>query len=173
MVMTMKSLIAHSRLMESNKILLRVCVVCAVLLMGHPVFAAESTVSKSAAPGPVLILSNANIDPSIGFSRFNISHSDIPRDASLKPKELLEIRWNTTYYPQTLNDSVELCYYRPFSSTRSCETIFPNSSGVILRFNDQPFGPGSIIDIRHSVLGGSPPYARPAGVDSIILKYRY
>ncbi len=142
--------------------------------IGHgSAFAAEAVITKSVAPGPILILSNSNDEPSVGFSRFNVSPSDIPSEVSLKQKQLLGIQWSTTYYPQTLNDEVELCYYRPYSSDRSCEPIQPNSSGVVERFNDQPFGRGSTVEIRHRVLGGMRPYARPAGVDSVTFRYRY
>lgn len=144
-----------------------------IAIENGPAFAAEGVITKSAAPGPVLILSNSNVEPSVGYSRFNVTPFDISGEVSLMPKQLLEIRWSTTYYPQTLNDNVELCYYRPYSAERSCEPIQPNSSGVVMRFNDQPFGRGSIVDIRHRVLGGTPPYARAAGVDSVRIKYRY
>lgn len=142
--------------------------------VGHgSAFAAEAVITKSMAPGPILILSNSNDEPSVGFSRFNVSPSDISGEVNLKQKQLLSIQWSTTYYPQTLSDKVELCYYRPYSSERSCEPIRPNSSGSIEGFNDQLFGRGSTVEIRHRVLGGMRPYARPAGVDSVTFRYRY
>lgn len=149
------------------------CFVVLMVVNNDSSFAADGVVSKTIAPGQVLILSNANVSPSVGFSRFSILAQDIPAEARLVPRQLLGIRWSTTYYPGTLNERVELCYYRPFSSDRDCREIRPNSSGELTGFNDQPFGHGSIVDIRHHVLGGSPPYARPAGVDSVTYRYRY
>ena len=149
------------------------CLVILMVVNNDSAFAVDGVVSKTMAPGPVLILSNANVSPSVGFSRFSILALDIPAEARLAPRQLLGVRWSTTYYPQTLNERVELCYYRPFSSDRDCREIRPNSSGELTDFNDQPFGHGSIVDIRHYVLGGSPPYARPAGVDSVTYLYRY
>jgi hypothetical protein len=137
------------------------------------VFAAEHSIPKTTAPGAILILSNSDVDPGVGFATFSVLYPDIPEGTLLDPKQLLEIRWNTTYYPQTLSEIVELCYFRPFSSQRSCERVTPNSSGTSMFFNDQPFGHGSKVEIRHTVLGGVRPYARPAGADSVTFRYRY
>ncbi|TFY88980.1 hypothetical protein DYL59_13865 [Pseudomonas kairouanensis] len=136
-------------------------------------FAGEETITKSKAPDAVLIVSISNVEPGVGFSRFSILGVDIPRAVSLKQKQLLGILWSTTYYPGILNDTVELCYYRPYSSERSCVPIQPNSSGEVMYFNDQPFDRGSVVEIRHHVLGGERPYARPAGIDSVTFRYRY
>lgn len=135
--------------------------------------AAEYSITKAEAPGPVLVLSNSATHPGVGFANFNVLYPDIPAGIINDPKQLLDIRWSTTYYPQTLNEKVELCYYQPFSSQKNCEEIYPNSSGVLTVFNNQSFGHGSKVTINHSVLGGTPPYARPAGVDSVTFRYRY
>lgn len=156
-----------------SKVSLVTLIAVFTLFENNSAFAVEGVVTKTAAPDPVLILSNSNTEPSIGFARFSILGPDIPAEARLVPRKLLGIRWSTTYYPQTLNETVELCYYRPFSSQRECRPIQPNSSDELTFFNDQPFGHGSIVDIRHSVLGGERPYARPAGVDSVTFRYRY
>lgn len=136
-------------------------------------FAAEHTISKMKAPSPVLILSNSNIDPGVGFAVFDILYPDIPAGTLVRPKQLLEISWRTTYYPGTINEDIELCYFLPFSSQNNCEKIYPNASGTLMLFNDQAFGHGSKVVINHKVLGGARPYARPAGVDSVSFKYRY
>ncbi len=136
-------------------------------------FGAEYSIAKEQAPTSILILSNSNIEPSIGFAIFTIMIPDIPPGTFNAPKQLLEIGWRTTYYPQTINEDIELCYHRPYSSEKSCRTIYPNSSGNLMDFNEQPFGHGSKVTINHKVLGGTRPYARPAGVDFVTFKYRY
>ena len=136
-------------------------------------FAGEGSITKSTAPGPVLILSNSDTVPGVGFSSFYATSSDFPAGTLIDPKQLLGIEWSTTYYPQTLRDDVELCYSRPFSTQEYCRGIAPNSSGLLTDFNEQSFNNGSKVTIRHRVWGGVRPYARPAGVDSVTFKYRY
>ncbi|WP_419793766.1 hypothetical protein MYA83_19515 [Pseudomonas palleroniana] len=135
-------------------------------------FASEWSISKTMAPGSVLVLSNSNIDPAVGFSLFNILSADITVGTFADPKQLLEIQWKTTYYPQSIQEDVHLCYSRPYSSQEDCERIYPNSSGTLSKFNDQAFGNGSRVKIKHSVLGGTPPLNHPAGVDLVTFRYR-
>lgn len=172
MVMIMKSLIVHPCNKSAYKYPLALFAVSMVFTT-EAAFAAENFIAKEQAPGAVLILSNSNVEPSIGFSSFTILAADIPAGTFNDPKQLLEIIWNTTYYPQTLGEGVQLCYFRPYSSESNCRTIYPNSSGIMTDFNDQSFGHGAKVTIRHKVLGGTPPYARPAGVDSVTFRYRY
>lgn len=162
--------------MERSKsrcqVLLAVCFVLALATKDTAV-AAEHSITKSVAPSPVLVLSNSNTVPGVGFANFNVLAVDVPPGTLVDPKQLLEVRWSTTYYPGTLGEDVQLCYYRPFSSQENCHTIFPNSSGALMIFNDQSFDHGAKVTIKHRVLGGARPHARPAGVDSVIFKYRY
>lgn len=137
------------------------------------VFAEERLLTKTDAPTPVLVLSMSDIYPGTGFSTFNVMSTDIPAGTLSLPKKLLGIQWSTTYYPKTIRDDMELCYYRPFSSEKTCQDIQPSSSGTLEIFNDQAFGHGSKVVINHSVRGGEPPFARPAGVDSVTFKYQY
>lgn len=136
-------------------------------------FGGENSIPKEQAPTAVLILSNSDVDPGVGLAIFTLLIPDIPTEIFTVPKQLLEISWRTTYYPQTLGEEVQLCYDRPYSSDNNCRRIYPNSSGTLMDFNDQPFGHGSRVTIKHKVLGGMRPYARPAGVDSVTFKYRY
>lgn len=168
----MKSSIVYAGRNRANRFSLAV-LAALVVFTKEIAWATEFSITKSGAPGQVLVLSNSHTDPGVGFTNFNVLYPDIPPGTLNDPKQLLEIRWSTTYYPGTLRDDVELCYFRPFSAEKNCETISPNSSGVLMVFNDQSFGHGSKVTIYHRVLGGTPPYARPAGVDSVTFKYRY
>jgi hypothetical protein len=172
MVMIMKSLMALQNSKGACQFPIALFAVF-IILTQVDASAAEYTISKMKAPSPVLILSNSNIDPGVGFAIFDILYPDIPAGTLVGPKQLLEISWRTTYYPGTINEDVELCYFLPFSSQNSCEKIYPNASGTLMLFNDQAFGHGSKVVINHKVLGGARPYARPAGVDSVSFKYRY
>lgn len=172
MVMIMKSLNVVPADKSVRRSLQGVAAVWMVFVSGS-VFSAEHVISKTNAPTSVLVLSLSDIYPATGFSSFYVNSPDIPAGTLILPKKLLEIQWNTTYYPKTIRDDVELCYYRPFSSQKTCETIRPNASGDFKIFNDQAFGHGSRVVINHSVLGGEPPFARPAGVDSVKFKYQY
>jgi hypothetical protein len=144
-----------------------------VVYPNEAAFAAEGSITKTTAPGPVLILSNSDTYPGVGFSNFFVNASDFPAGTLIDPKQLVGIEWSTTYYPQTLKDNVRLCYFRPFSAQEYCRDIAPNSLGVLTDFNELSFGNGSKVTIYHSVLGGTRPYARPAGVDVVKFKYRY
>lgn len=155
-----------------NKVWIVVCVVLAVFTK-DVVLAAEHSIAKTVAPGPILVLSNSNTHPGVEFASFNVLASDIPSGTLADPKQILEVQWRTTYYPGTIREEVRLCYYRPFSLEENCQIIAPSSSGVLMDFNNQYFGNGSKIQIFHKVWGGTPPYARPAGADSVTIKYRY
>ncbi|USV99455.1 hypothetical protein KUA23_20770 [Pseudomonas pergaminensis] len=155
-----------------NKIWLAVGVVL-TFFTKNSVLAAEGVFTKTVAPTPVLVLSNSNTVPSREFANFSVLAADIPSGTLQDPKQISEIRWSTTYYPGTLSEKVELCYFRSFSAEKDCRDIFPSSSGVLMDFNNQSFGHGSKVTIFHTVLGGTPPYARPAGVDSVTIKYSY
>lgn len=155
-----------------NKFWLAVCVVLAFFTK-DVVLAAEGVFTKTVAPGPILVLSNSNDVPGVEFANFSVLAADIPSGTLYDPKQISEIRWSTTHYPGTLREQIELCYYRAFNAEKDCRDIFPSSSGVLMDFNNQPFGHGSKVTIFHKVWGGTPPYARPAGVDSLTIKYRY
>lgn len=49
------------------------------------VYAAEGSISKSEAPGPVLVLSNSDTSPGVGFSSFSVISSDFPPGTLLIP----------------------------------------------------------------------------------------
>lgn len=144
----------------------------ALISASGEVFALERLITKTSAPGSVLVLSTSNEDPGFGSTSFYVNTADIPTGTLTDPKQLLEIQWRATYYPQSIKEEVKLCYYRPYSSQENCAVIYPNTSGTLTDFNDQAFNHGSRVIIRHSVWGGIPPLAHPAGVDSVTFRYR-
>ena len=172
MVMIMNSLPVVSCCIKSSKSLV---VLFAALLVSTSgtVYAAEGSISKSEAPGPVLVLSNSDTSPGVGFSSFTIISSDFPQGTLIDPKQLLEVQWSTTYYPDSIRENVKLCYSRPFSSQEDCRTILPNSSGALSDFNVQSFDNGVRVRIYHEVYGGTPRYTRPAGIDRVTFRYKY
>ncbi|WP_248732113.1 hypothetical protein [Pseudomonas sp. MWU13-2517] len=168
----MKSSVVWWRFLSARNFLTALLGVMLIFSSGV-VFALERVIPKTSAPGSVLVLSTSDVDPGYGTASFFVSTWDIPEDTLSDTKQLLEIQWRTTYYPQSSREEVKLCYYRPYSSQETCAVIYPNTSGTLSDFNDQAFDHGSRVTIRHSVWGGIPPLAHPAGVDSVTFRYRY
>lgn len=144
-----------------------------MILVGGKSDAEEQSITKVGAPSPVLVLSNSDTSPGVGLVSFNVFTSDIPQGTLINPKQLLEIQWNTTYCPGSVTQRVQFCYYRPYSSQENCVDIRSGSSGTLYDFNNQSFDHGVRVTIKHYVLGGTPPYTRPAGADSVTFRYRY
>lgn len=171
MVITMKRstvFLLLASCMNARRALLAVLAVC-VLFLDNAAYAIDRSITKTQTPDPVLVISN---NAGVGLAFFNLATSDFPSGTLPYPKQLLGVDWKTTYYPQSISESVELCYYRPYSSEKNCVAINPNSSGTLSDFNGEAFNHGSRVTIGHTVLGGVPPYARPAGVDSVTFRYR-
>lgn len=157
----------------NEKIFTMVLICVGGILIGGKSYAQEFSITKVGAPGPVLVLSNSNTSPCVGLTSFTVFTSDIPQGTLIVPKQLLEIQWRTTYYPDSVSQRVQFCYYRPYSSQENCVDIGSGSSGTIYDFNNQSFDHGARVTIKHYVLGGVPPYTRPAGADSVTFRYRY
>lgn len=172
MVMIMEGTIVFVRSSVPRKYLLAL-VAALVIFINEVVQAQERSIPKSEAPGPVLVLSNSDTSHGVGFASFSVVNSDFPPGTLADPKQLVEVQWNTTYYPESIMEDVKLCYSRPFSSQEDCRKILPNSSGILSDFNVQSFGNGSRVRIYHDVYGGTPRYTRPSGADSVAFKYRY
>lgn len=172
MVKIMRSFIEFACGVNSRKSQLAL-LVAVMMTANGVVYAGEETITKAAAPNAVLVLSNSNTDPGIGFVIFSISNSDFPSGTALDPKRLVDIQWRTTYYPDSINEVVSLCYQRTFSSPEDCRDIRPNSAGTLSDFNGEFFSYVSRVKIYHKVLGGTPRYTQPAGVDSVMLRYKY
>lgn len=140
----------------------------ALLLISAPSFAVDAQITKSASPG-VVIVTNGGVGQAAVFA----SSSDFPAGTLSKTKTLLGIDWQTTWYPNNPGETVQLCYYRPYSATAvGCVPIIRNASGTVTNFNNQPFGAGVEVMIRHSLNGGPQP-ASPAGRDTVTFRYRY
>ena len=138
------------------------------VLASAPSFAVDAAITKTASPG-VIIVTNGGT----GLAQFNILSANFPSGTLSKTKTLLGIDWQTTLYPNNPGETVQLCYYRPYSSTEvGCTTILRNSSGTVSNFNTQPFGPGAKVIIRHLANGGPQP-AYPAGQDTVTFRYSY
>lgn len=172
MVAIMNSSIVIRCSVNANKPV-RALVTALLVLASGVVVAEERSISKSGDPSPVLVLSNSDTHPGVGFASFSVVSSDFPPGTLIDPKQLVEIQWSTTFYPDSIREDVRLCYSRPFSSQEDCRRITPRSSGTVQDFNTQSFGNGSRVRIYHDVYGGTPRYTRPAGVDSVVLKYSY
>lgn len=82
------------------------------VLASAPSFAVDAAITKTASPG-VIIVTNGGT----GLAQFNILSANFPSGTLSKTKTLLGIDWQTTLYPNNPGETVQLCYYRPYSST--------------------------------------------------------
>lgn len=131
--------------------------------------AAEHRITKQAAPSQVLILDSTG--EGTGTSRHSLLSMDFPKGTLSKMKTLKAIEWRTTYFPRNTGEDVKLCYMRPYSIKEvGCVKIAPNASGTVSSFNNERFGNGATVNIRHTVSGGDK-FGRAAGKDVVIFHY--
>ena len=138
------------------------------LLISAPSFAVNASFTKSASPGFVSVTNGG-----IGIAGFYAASTSFPSGTLNMPKTLLGIDWRTTLYPNNPAETVDICYYRPYTRIPvGCVPISRDSSGTITSFNNQLFDMGSEIRIFHYINGG-PCCAFPAGKDTVTIHYSY
>lgn len=138
------------------------------VLASAPSFAINASITKTGKP-PIVAVSTGGS----GSTRLYISSSDFPAGTLSMSKTLLGIDWTTTSYPSSPNETVQLCYYRPYTANPvACHAITRNSTGTDIGFNNQTFAPGVEVEIRHTINGGPQPTS-PAGTDSVTFRYSY
>lgn len=132
-------------------------------------FATERFLAKSATPTRIVVAKAG-----FGLAQFSVMSADFPeRHVFLAPKLLKSISWETTYYPDNLNETVKICYFQALSvSPDHCKVINKNSSGSTEEFNSFIFDRHARVMIKHEVKGGKNRGA-PAGMDKIVIKYSY
>lgn len=131
-------------------------------------FAADNIISKSAVPTRIVVAKDG-----VGLGQFPMMSFDFPRSHRFAPKKLKSISWRTTYYPENMNETVQICYTKPAGSGYDdCRDILPNSSGDTDHFNQYSFDKYASFTFRHQVKGGKNQGA-PAGEDSIVVHYSY
>lgn len=139
-----------------------------LLLASSYSYAIDATITLTAKPSNIIVTT-----PGSGMAHFSLISSNFPSGTGLKTKTLQGIDWSTTSYPNNTGEQVELCYWRPYNSTnQTCVPILPNSSGTVTVFNNESFGPGAGVLIRHTVTGGQAP-GYPAGSDTVTYRYSY
>lgn len=132
-------------------------------------YAVDAVITKTVKPDNIIVVNGG-----AGLAQFGLSSTDFPSGTGTKTKSLKKIDYSTTNYPNNTDETVELCYYRPYSSVTpvGCKPISPNSTGTVTDFNSQSFGPGAKVIIRHRVQGGQQP-GYPAGKDTVTIHYSY
>ncbi|MDO5103826.1 MAG: hypothetical protein Q4D91_13195 [Lautropia sp.] len=137
--------------------------------MSLSIQAAEYRIKKEAAPSQVLILNSTK--QGMGTSRHSLQSINFPKGTLSRMKTLKAIEWKTTYFPRNTGEKVQLCYMRPYSTKEvGCAEIAPNGSGAVYSFNNERFGNGATVNIRHYVSGGDK-HGRAAGKDVVIFHY--
>jgi len=143
-------------------------IVITLALLSANSFAADNFINKSAVPTRIVVAKAG-----IGLSQLSMMSFDFPKDHRFAPKKLKRISWRTTYYPENMNETVQICYTKPGSfNYDDCQDISPNSSGDMMEFNKYSFDRNATITFRHEVRGGRNQGA-PAGEDSIVVHYSY
>ena len=139
-----------------------------IALLSANSFAADNIITKSAAPTRIVVAKAGT-----GLGQFPLMSFDFPGSHRFAPKKLKGVSWRTTYYPDNLNETVQLCYTKPAGSGYDdCRKISPNSSGDMDDFNQYGFDRDARFTFRHMVKGGKNQGA-PAGKDSIVVHYSY
>ncbi|OCR24308.1 hypothetical protein AFK24_14555 [Pseudomonas syringae] len=139
-----------------------------VALLSANSFAADNTISKSAVPTRIVVAKEG-----VGLGQFSMMSFDFPSSHRFAPKKLKSVSWRTTYYPDNMNERVQICYTKPAGSGYDdCREISPNSSGDTDDFNKYSFDKYARFTFRHMVKGGKNQGA-PAGEDSIVVHYSY
>ena len=171
MVMEAMNALPDSKLMLgiSMRRYLIVLLIGIFLLPYGAVCAEEKVISKTVTPSVINVISIGGT----GLAVFYLSHAYFPAGSFGVPKQLLGIDWSTTSYPENIKESVELCYSQPYNGAQqTCVPIWPGTSGTLTNFNDQRFGQGARITIKHHVLGGGARVGYPAGSDAVTVRYR-
>lgn len=144
--------------------------VAALLSFNGAVYAVDATITKTDAPDVITVISIGGT----GLSFFGLRNTDFSDATAGRSMKLRGIEWRTTSYPQTLDEKVELCYFRPFQGLENnCRPIWPSMSGTLHDFDDLPFGSGASVTIKHHVKDGGTRLAYPAGTDSVTYHYSY
>lgn len=125
--------------------------------------AGEHSVTKSKMPHRIIV------SPGIGGASFPIGFVDTRPRSSYT---LDSIQWSTTGFPQSMGETVELCYGSG-GNPDECEAIAPNSSGTTYRFRGKRFGAGSIAVIRHYSSAGTVRNIQPSGEDWVRFNLSY
>lgn len=132
------------------------------------VFAVEKVIVKTKTPPAIIVVTKGGS----AMSQFSLLSAEFPNQSSFKSKKLKGIAWRSTSYPQSFGETVELCYHRPYSiHPMSCTALTPNASGVLVKYNNERFGAGVKVIIRHRVVGGGPRVSYPQGSDSLTFTY--
>ncbi|GGW42344.1 hypothetical protein [Vreelandella hamiltonii] len=134
----------------------------------------EASVSTESNPGRMLVLSGGG---GINQSFHHPARADFPPGTTLPRKELTSIEWQTTWYPDAIGLSVDLCYFLPnLSSPVGCVAVTPNSSGSTTFFSGQRFDIGSKVEFVYeaeSATGTLPRQIENAGNDSVVFNFQY
>ncbi|QXI29836.1 hypothetical protein [Pseudomonas vanderleydeniana] len=138
----------------------------ALILASTQTFAADASITKSQKPPSFF----SYISTATSIHRTLLADFTHPTNVQMKLKGL---RWNTTFFPDAINERVKLCYFEPYSNAEvDCQFITPNSTGTTTLFNQKRFGHGAKVHLTHLTDDLKKP-AHPAGEDSITFEYSY
>lgn len=138
--------------------------------------ATDASITTESTPGRMLVLGGEGIG-GVTRSHLRPARHDFPKDSGLSSKRVTTIEWQTTWYPEAIEQSVELCYFRPYSRNHvGCIQVSPNSSGSTTHFSGQRFNEGTEVQLVYrakSATGVLPRHVAPAGKDRVVFHFSY
>ena len=147
------------------------CLGASIAINAH---ATDASITTESTPGRMLVLDGGG---GLKYSFHHPARTDFPQDSGLSRKRVTTIEWQTTWYPDAIEQSAELCYFRPYSSGPvGCIDVPFNSSGSTTRFNGQRFDAGAKVQLvyrANSATGILPRHVVPAGNDRVVFHFSY
>ncbi|BBI92927.1 hypothetical protein SSYM_0464 [Serratia symbiotica str. Tucson] len=120
-----------------NKQLVSLSLLVAASMVSLPTSAATNSISKTAAAKMFTVLSDGRGMPAITF--FILSPSNFSSATVNKPNTLSSVAYSIAAYPVSLTDTVQLCYYRPYTAAPSlCRGVTSGSTSATPDFNSLP-----------------------------------
>lgn len=153
-----------------KKTLLCMCLLSAATSL--PALAVTASITQTMTAKTVLMMSN-NTGP-VAVNNFSVSATDFKSGELSKPKKLTMLRFSIAAYPEATSDTVELCYFRAYST--SALKCIPLNSGVTSStnvFNSLPFDHGASVQVRHTLTGEHRSNLKPSRQESLTFEYSY
>lgn len=155
-----------------HKKLVSLTLLVAASLTSIPVLAATNAITKTATAKSITVLSNGT--GLTGSTSFEVSVTDFPSGTRAAPKTLTSLAYTIAAYPEALTDTVQLCYYRPYSTSPSlCKIVTPGSTSTTTDFNKFQFNGGSKVAIIHDTTGAAGSQLKPSRQESVTYTYSY
>lgn len=155
-----------------HKKLASLALLVAASLTSIPALAATNTITKTVTAKTITVFSNGM--GATAFTDFGLTSTDFPSGTLPGTKKLTSLAYTVAAYPESLTDSVQLCYYRPYAASPSqCKDVTSGSTSTTPDFNSFPFGNGATVRITHNTTGAAGSQLKPSRQESVSYTYSY